>query len=499
LIQKGAFQELDAVSLLTPHVKLAVRPAGIEAIPDAIRNAYRAAWYGRPGSSFVDLPADYIQGSADEETEEDCGGIKLLPPPPAPAADTARLLKIAQLFKGAKAPLVVIGKGAAYARAEDVIREFIDKTSIPFLPSPSGKGVVADSHTLNTASARSTALKHADVVLLLGARLNWIFHFGEAPKWNPEARFIQVDISPEEIGRNRGDAELGIVGDVKIVVPQLLHHLQDWSYNTSSSAYIKELSVSREKNEAKAAQTAAKATQPLSFTHAFKVIKDTLHTLSPPEKGGIVYVSEGANTMDISRSAFPVEHPRLRLDAGTYATMGVGMGYAIAAHEAYNSPFAEGRSGPTGRKKIVALEGDSAFGFSGMEIETMSRCKMDCLVFIMNNGGVYNGDAKSEEEFLRKQAGAGTEALRSWSLGWEVRYEKLAEACGGKGFFVRTPEELERATREGFAAGVPVIVNVVIESGQMGKIVSIFLFPISFLPRFGTNADFLGIWLAGQQ
>jgi 2-hydroxyacyl-CoA lyase 1 len=473
LTQKGAFQELDAISLLTPHVKLAIRPTGVDVLPKSILNAYRAAWYGRPGPSFVDLPADYISGPPSEEFEE-LGLLKSLPAPPAPAADSARLFKIAAVLKMAKAPLVVIGKGAAYARAENVIRDFIDKTSIPFLPSPSGKGVVPDSHPLNTSSARSTALKQADVVLLLGARLNWIFHYGEAPKWNPNARFIQVDISPEEIGRNSGDASLGIVGDVNIVVPQLQHYLQDWSYNISTSPYIKILASSKEKNEAKAAQVESQAKSPLSFTHAYKIMRETLHSLSPPEKGGILYVAEGANTMDISRSSFPVEYPRLRLDAGTYATMGVGMGYAIAAHEAYNSPSAEGQSGPLGRKKIIALEGDSAFGFSGMEVETMARNNMDILIFVMNNGGIYNGDAQNKEEFHAKRDKGWKEGLRSWSLGWEVRYELLADACGGKGYFVRTDEELRKATREGFEAKVPVIINVVIEPGKMGKVVSIF-------------------------
>jgi 2-hydroxyacyl-CoA lyase 1 len=474
LNQKGAFQELDAVSLLTPHVKLAIRPTDVDDFPTSIRNAYRAAWYGRPGPAFVDLPGDYIQGSPSGEFEE-LGLLEPLPAPPAPAADVARLVKIAAVLKSAKAPLVVIGKGAAYARAEGVIRDFIDKTSIPFLPSPSGKGVVPDSHPLNTASARSTALKQADVVLLLGARLNWIFHYGEAPKWDSNARFIQVDISPDEIGRNAGDASLGIVGDVNVVVPQLQQHLQDWRYNVSTSPYIKALTASKEKNEAKSAQSEAQAKIPLSYTHAYKIIRETLHSLSPPEKGGILYVAEGANTMDISRSSFPVEHPRLRLDAGTHATMGLGMGYAIAAHEAYNSPSAEGKSGPSGRKKIVALEGDSAFGFSGMEIETMVRNNMDVLVFVMNNGGIYNGDAQNEEEFHARKEKGGKEGLRSWSLGWEVRYEKLAEACGGKGYFVRTDDELRQAAKEGFEAKVPVIVNVVIEPGKMGKAVSVSL------------------------
>ena len=189
-----------------------------------------------------------------------------------------------------------------------------------------------------------------------------------------------------------------------------------------------------------------------------------------------MYVSEGANTMDISRSAFPVEYPRLRLDAGTYATMGVGLGYAIAAHCAYNLPSPEGTSGSSSRKKVVCLEGDSAFGFSLAEVETMARYSMDILIFVVNNSGVYHGDSADSDSWLKLQhntvVGDVKNGLKSSSLGWEVGYEKIAEMCGGKGYLVRNPEELAKATEEGFKSKVPVVVNIIIEPSAGGKIVS---------------------------
>ena len=395
----------------------------------------------------------------------------------------------------AKAPLVVVGKGAAYARGESAIRDLIDRlspnaltdenlltvifrTSIPFLPTPMGKGVVPDSHPLNAASARSTALQQADIVLILGAQLNWILHFGEAPKWNPNARFIQVDISAEAIGRNRGDANLGIVGDLSTVVAQLTQRLKGWRWHSSASDFSSRLDASKKKNESAAAKKAELDQIPMTYARTFDVIKSTLHRLSPPEDAGVVYVSEGANTMDISRSVFPVDYPRLRLDAGTHATMGVGLGYAIAAHAAYNAHQPEGSSGPASKKKIVALEGDSAFGFSAMEIETMARYGMDVLIFVINNGGVYHGDSKSADEWLALQKASlegKSSGLRSTSLGWEVGYEKIAQACGGLGYLVRTPKELEEATVKGFEAKVPVVVNVIIEAGAAKKLVSLFI------------------------
>jgi 2-hydroxyacyl-CoA lyase 1 len=467
---------LDSISILKPHTKIAIRPANAEALPSSIANAYRCAFYGRPGTGFVDLPADIINNLFIPENEKSMYETPQIADPPKGAGDEARIDIIVDLIKNAKAPLILIGKGAAYAQAEESIRALIEQTQIPFLPSPMGKGVVADSQPANVSSARSVALKMADVVLILGARLNWIFHYGEAPKWNPKANFIQVDISPEEMGRNAADAKYSLLGDVGVVVAQLSRRLGTWEYNFSNSKYVESLTVAKQKNEELAAIAAQDPSIPLTYARAFDVVKSTLHTLSPPSDGGICYIAEGANTMDISRSIFPLEHPRLRLDAGTYATMGVGLPYAIAAWEAYNAPNPQASSGPKGRKKIIAIEGDSAFGFSGMEVETMARMGMDILVFVINNGGIYFGDSKTEEDWKEKQERTkrSEPGLRSWALGWEVKYQKLAEACGGLGFLVRTPEELERATIAGFNAKVPVIVNVIIQSGGVEKAVSHF-------------------------
>jgi 2-hydroxyacyl-CoA lyase 1 len=166
LVTKGAFQEMDAISLLSPHVKIAIR-TGLDSIPQSITNAYRTSWYGRGGPSFCDLPADVIQGEG-EEME-----ANIVPEPPRAAADPEKIELLVGLLKSAKAPLVIVGKGAAFAQAEDVIRQLIDQTRMPFLPTPMGKGILPDSHSSNTSSARSTALKEADVILILGARLNW--------------------------------------------------------------------------------------------------------------------------------------------------------------------------------------------------------------------------------------------------------------------------------------------------------------------------------------
>ena len=346
-VGKGDFQELDAVSLLSPHVKAALRPPTPQAIPAAIRQAYRMAWHGRLSTGFVDLPADYLQ------TTVSPGSIvlpRVIASPTAPFPDAAKVSQIASLIKSAAAPLVVIGKGSAYARAENILRELIDSTQLPFLPSPMGKGVVPDSHACNTSSSRSTALRFADVVLVLGARLNWILHFGEAPKWNLSARIIQVDIDPDVIGQNTGDAELGVVADVNVFINALVSQLQSWQY-PAKTQFRDRLTKERMANESRNAVAANIKSTPLTFEHSYYVIRNVLDSLSPPSDGGIVYVSEGARTMDTSRQWFFQEHPRLRLDAGTLGTMGIGFGYAVAAWEAYNGPHAEATSGKEGTQE----------------------------------------------------------------------------------------------------------------------------------------------------
>lgn len=468
LVTRGTFQEMDAVSMLSPHVKTAIRWTNGRDALYPIKSAYRLCWYGRPGTGFVDLPADLLETRSKGIASQQHRRIRL-PSPPAPSADAAKMYKVAQAILNAKAPLVLIGKGCAYARAEKVLRQLIGVTKLPFLSSPMGKGVLPDSHACNVSSARAKALRNADVVLVLGARLNWIFHFGAAPKYSLDARIIQVDIDPTVIGQNFGDPELGVVADVNIFAQQLLSELSGWQY-PDDTAYWLQLRTEMKNNEAILFERGQLTVQPLKIEHAFFHMRTTLDKLSPLADGKVVLISEGARTMDTSRAWFFHEHPRLRLDAGSHGTMGVGMGYAIAAWEAYNGAYAEGVSGAPGRKKIVCIVGDSAFGFSGMEVETMARYGMDILIFVMNNSGVYHGHANSRKEHDDQQQataeGRPETGFRSWSLGYETRYDWMADAVGGQGYFVRTSEELVKATEEGFKATVPVVINVSMESGK---------------------------------
>jgi 2-hydroxyacyl-CoA lyase 1 len=429
---KGAFQECPQVDAARLFCKYSARPDSLRRLPIFIEQAVRASLYGRPGAAYVDLPSDQIEGKVDAD--------KLFVPPRCPdatrpAAEAASVERAVALLRTAERPLVIIGKGAAYSRAEDELRTFIERTQLPFLPTPMGKGVVSDDHPLCTAPARSYALANADVVLLVGARLNWILHFGQPPRFATGAKILQVDIAAEEIGNNVA-TEVAMVGDAKRVMQQILEALDDAPFvHAKDSAWRRGLAESVAKNEAAVEGMMASDAEPMGYYRALREIRDRL-------PANTLLVSEGANTMDISRTVLPGREPRTRIDAGTFGTMGVGSGFAIAA--AACSP----------NRKVVCLQGDSAFGFSGMEVEVACRVGLPITWIVINNGGIGSGVAASE--FDRKRIPA-TAYLP------DAHYERVIEAFGGRGFYAGSIAELGPALDAALRSDVPSLVNVPID------------------------------------
>ncbi|RGB37254.1 thiamine pyrophosphate enzyme, N-terminal TPP binding domain-containing protein [Rhizophagus diaphanus] len=440
----GAFQELDQVTLCRPNTKYSARPPSISQIPNVLDKAIRISMYGRPGPVYIDLPADYIQGSVSLEVLNSLPTRS--PDPPKSLADPNRINKAIELIVNAENPLIIVGKGAAYSRAEKELKEFVEKTNIPFLPTPMGKGVLPDSHPLCVSAARSKALANADVILLLGARLNWILSFGLPPKFNKSVKFIQIDILPEE-HYNNSRINVALLGHLPLVISQLNSSLPpNYKYPLTSN-YFSSLKQKIDYNIKITNEKFRDNNIPMSYYRAFYEIKQKL------PKEDVVFVSEGANTMDIARSIFDVQEPRCRLDAGTMATMGVGMGYAIAAKLYYPN------------KRVVAIVGDSAFGFSAMEIETAIRANIPLLIIIINNNGIYHGlDTKTYNE-------TPTNNLPSTALLPDVRYDLIANAAGGKGYFIKTPQELSNALGEALKDDNKcIVINVMIQPGGKKKL-----------------------------
>jgi oxalyl-CoA decarboxylase len=431
-LQRGDYEELDQLAAAKPFAKAAYRVNRVEDIGRGIARAIRTAASGRPGGVYLDIPAAVLGQVVDSAV----GGASLqrlvdLAPQQLPAPEAVD--RAIALLAGAQRPLVVLGKGAAYSQADKQIRAFIEATGLPYLPMSMAKGLLPDSHPQSVAAARSLALRKADVVMLVGARLNWLLGHGEAPQWNPHAKFIQVDIEPTELDSNQPIAA-PLVGDIGSVMQALIERTQPEQIRTPA-AWQDELAERSAQNLAKMSQRLDADPHPMQFYGALRAIRDVLH-----ENPHAYVVNEGANALDFARNVIDMSVPRHRLDSGTWGVMGIGMGYAIAAAVESGSP-------------VVAIEGDSAFGFSGMELETICRYRLPVVVIILNNGGVYRGDGVNPVSAEPSPT----------TLMPQARHDRLIEAFGGKGYQATTPAQLTIALTGALMSGGPALIDCVID------------------------------------
>lgn len=447
----GAFQEFPQVEACRLYSKFSARPSSLEVIPSVIEKAVRTSMYGRPGACYVDIAGDMVNAKVNRSKIK---AVSCCPPPPISVADSGALNEALSVLKASKRPLIIIGKGAAFARAETVLRSFVETSGLPFLPTPMGKGVLPDDHPNCVAAARSRALLQADVVLLLGARLNWILHFGLPPRFDPNVKIIQVDLCPEEMGNNVRPA-VALLGDINGVVSQLLQNLQNdgWTYSPDTEWWgtlKSKIAANFNISEALALQS----TLPMNYYTVF-------HHISKLLPRDCIIVSEGANTMDIGRTMLNNHLPRHRLDAGTFGTMGVGLGFAIAAAVMEKSKV--------NGQRVICVEGDSAFGFSGMEVETMCRFNLPIIIIVVNNNGIYSGVDPETWKEMAKLGDLATIAPPVTLLP-EARYDEVMTAFGGRGFQVRTVEELHSALELSLSDwDKPSLLNVLIDPASDRK------------------------------
>ncbi|MFF4790289.1 oxalyl-CoA decarboxylase [Streptomyces sp. NPDC001276] len=430
-LQRGDYEEMDQLAAAKPFVKAAYRIHRAEDIGRGVARAIRTAVSGRPGGVYLDIPAAVLGEVLDKER----GAASLwevVDPAPRQLPEPAAVDRAIDLLAGAERPLVVLGKGAAYAQADEQIREFVETTGVPYLPMSMAKGLLPDDHPQSAATARSLALRRADVVMLVGARLNWLLGHGEAPQWDPSAKFIQVDIAATEMDSNQPIAA-PLVGDVASVMEALVERSKPGRI-PAAQGWREELAARSAQNAAKMAKRldAAKTAHPMKFLGALQVIRDVL-----AENPRAYVVNEGANALDLARNTIGMRIPRHRLDSGTWGVMGIGMGYAIAAAVETGDP-------------VVAIEGDSAFGFSGMEIEAVCRYNLPIVTVVLNNSGVYRGDEASTS------ADPAPTALKA-------RHDLMIQAFGGKGYQATTPDEVATALREALASGTPALIDCVID------------------------------------
>ncbi|HEX8009762.1 MAG TPA: oxalyl-CoA decarboxylase [Casimicrobiaceae bacterium] len=439
-LQQGDYEEMDQLAIGKPHAKAAFRVLHAEDIGVGVARAIRAALSGRPGGVYLDLPAKLFTQTLDAEAARK-SLIEVVDPAPRqmPAPDAVQ--RALELLKSAKRPLIILGKGAVYAQADADIRALVEKTGIPYLPMSMAKGLLPDTHEQSTAAARSYVLPGADVVMLIGARLNWLLSHGKGKTWGGNSakdwggqKFIQIDISPQEADSNvRIDAP--VVGDIGSCVSAMLAGIGS-TWPEPPAEWLNAIAERKNKNIAKMAEALAKNPTPMSFHSALSVVRDLIR--ANPDA---ILVNEGANALDFTRSIVDMYKPRKRLDVGTWGVMGIGMGFSVAAAVVSGG-------------QVIAVEGDSAFGFSGMEVETICRYNLPVCVVILNNNGVYRGDEVNP-------TGGRDPSPLVFVKG--ARYEKLMEAFGGVGVLATTPAELRNAMQDAIGSRKPTLINAVID------------------------------------
>ncbi len=439
-LQQGDYEEMDQLSIAKPLCKAAFRVLHAEDIGVGIARAIRAAVSGRPGGVYLDLPAKLFPQTMDAEAGKK-SLIKVVDPAPRQIPAQEAVQRAVAMLKNAKRPLILLGKGAAYAQADADIRALVEETGIPYLPMAMAKGLLPDTHEQSAAAARSYVLPAADVVMVIGARLNWLLSHGKGKTWGGKEskdwggqKFIQIDISPQEADSNvRVDAP--VIGDIGSCVSALLSAIGS-NWPKPPAEWVGAIAERKGKNIAKMAETLAKNPTPMNFHSALNVVRDIIK-VNPDA----ILVNEGANALDFTRSIVDMYKPRKRLDVGTWGVMGIGMGFSVAAAVVSGQP-------------VIAIEGDSAFGFSGMEVETICRYNLPVCVVIFNNNGVYGGADVNP-------TGGPDAAPTVFVKG--ARYDKIIEAFGGVGVHATTPAELRKAMEEAIRSRKPTLINAVID------------------------------------
>jgi oxalyl-CoA decarboxylase len=446
-LQQGDYEEMDQLAIAKPLCKAAFRVLHAADIGIAVARAIRAAVSGRPGGVYLDLPAKLFSQTMDEAAGA-ASLVKVIDAAPAQIPAPEAVTRALDLLKGAKKPLIILGKGAAYAQADDAIRNLVETSGVPYIPMSMAKGLLPDTHPQSAGAARSLVLKEADVVMLVGARLNWLLSHGKGKSWGKPGTqmFIQIDIEPREMDSNI-EIAAPLVGDIGSCVDALLAGMGNWQKPPSD--WMSTITARRDANVAKMAPRLLKNSSPMDFHGALGALRTIIK-----ERPDAILVNEGANTLDLARGVIDMYQPRKRLDVGTWGIMGIGMGFAVAAAIETGKP-------------VLAVEGDSAFGFSGMEVETICRYGLPICIVVFNNNGIYRGTDTNPT--------GGPDAAPTVFVK-DARYDKMMEAFGGVGVHVTTPDELSRAVNEAMDSGRPTLINAVIdpsagtESGNIGSL-----------------------------
>jgi acetolactate synthase-1/2/3 large subunit len=416
-----AFQEIDQLSLMRPVVKWAGQAISPKRMPEYINIAYRQAMNGRMGPAYLDLPGDVLYSQVNEDD--------VVWPESAKAhhrvqGDPGLIQDAVNLLAKAEKPLIISGTGVIWSQAWEEMEQFVNETGIPFFTTPQGRGVVPEDHPRCFLSARSMAFREADVILFLATRFNYVISHGQAPRFNPNATVVQVNIDPTEIGRNR-PVDIGIVGDAKAVLQQMLALVAGKFEPKKDTPWIAALREQDLKGQARIEPLLHSDEVPIHPLRLCKEVRDFL------DRDAILVV-DGQEILNYGRQSIPTYSPGHRLNSGSFGTMGVGV------------PFGVGAKVGKPDKQVLVLHGDGSFGMNAMEMDTAVRHNIPIVTVISLNGG-WTADPE------------GNKVGRQ--LGYQ-HYEKMMDAFGGHGEYVEKPADIRPALERAFASGKAAIVNV---------------------------------------
>lgn len=447
-LMQGDYEEMDQLAIAKPLCKAAYRILHAEDIGIGLARAIRSAVSGRPGGVYLDIPGALL-GQVMDQAEGAKSLVKVIDPAPAQAPAPDAISRALDVIKKAEKPLIILGKGAAYAQEDELVRKFVETSGIPYLPMSMAKGLLPDTHELSAGPARSLVLKESDVVIMVGARLNWLLSHGKGKQWGEphSTKFVQIDIEPKEMDSNV-EIAAPLVGDIGSVLSALLDGMgTNWS--KPPAEWVAAVKAKKDANIARMAAKLQNNNVPMDYDGALGALKRIV-----AERPDAILVNEGANTLDFARSIIDMYKPRKRLDVGTWGVMGIGMGSAIAA------------AIETGQR-VLCVEGDSAFGFSGMEVETICRYNLPVCIVVFNNNGIYRGTDKNP---------TGGADVATTVFVENARYDMMMQAFGGVGVHVSNPDELSRAVNAAMDSGKPTLINAAIdpaagkESGNIGNL-----------------------------
>ena len=422
---RGAFQELDQVSLMKPITKWAERVTHTERIPEMIAAAFRYATSGRPGPVYLDFPGDILSGRAEEDDlyfplpSQFCGRS-------SSQADPESVVSAIELLRNAERPIVIAGTGVWWSQASEELREFVELTGIPCYTTPLGRGAIPDDHPLAFPAARTLAFNDADFILVAGSRFSFILSYGTSPRFHHQAKTVMIDIESSDVGKNR-PVDVALIGDARAVLRQLAQAAREHLGKKDWGGWERTLQASHEEKVQAMESVLYSDSVPIHPMRLFREVDECI----PRES---IVVADGNETLLHSRRAVSTYYPGHRLDEGPAACIGVGV------------PFGVGAKAGRPDRPVIVLSGDGGFGMNGMEMDTAVRNNLPIVVVVNNNGG-WAGAVEDDR-------------VPGQNLGFP-RYDRIAETLGAHAEFVQTPEEIRPALERALSSGKAACVNVI--------------------------------------